>query len=48
MYSFDIFDTLITRDLASPEGIFTIMQRILRGEGTYRQDVITLPPYVLY
>ena len=46
MYSFDIFDTLITRDLASPEGIFTIMQRILRGEGTYRQDVITLPPYV--
>ena len=46
MYSFDIFDTLITRDLASPEGIFAIMQGTLRGEGAHRQGVITLPPYV--
>ena len=29
LYSFDIFDTLVTRRVASPNGIFAIMQSIL-------------------
>lgn len=32
MYSFDIFDTLITRTTASPRGIFAIMQERLQKE----------------
>lgn len=32
MYSFDIFDTLITRKTAVPDGIFAIMQSELRKE----------------
>lgn len=35
VYSFDIFDTLITRATAEPKGIFTIMQVILMGDGRY-------------
>lgn len=32
LYSFDIFDTLITRTTASPQGIFALMQEKLRRE----------------
>lgn len=32
MYSFDIFDTLITRTTAEPEGIFILMQERLSTE----------------
>lgn len=32
MYSFDVFDTLITRITATPEGIFLLMQRYLEKE----------------
>ena len=32
MYSFDIFDTLITRTTATPEGIFALMKHRLREE----------------
>lgn len=35
LYSFDVFDTLITRSTATPEGIFLLMQKYLReGKGT--------------
>ena len=29
LYSFDIYDTLITRKTATPEGIFALMQKQL-------------------
>lgn len=32
MYSFDVFDTLITRCTATPEGVFLLMQRYLEEE----------------
>ena len=32
MYSFDVFDTLITRVTATPEGIFALMQMVLQKE----------------
>lgn len=32
MYSFDVFDTLITRSTATPEGIFLLMQRYLEED----------------
>lgn len=35
MYSFDIFDTLITRRTAAPKGIFMLMQGIMRKTGGY-------------
>lgn len=35
MYSFDIFDTLITRCTASPKGIFMLMQEKIRQTGGY-------------
>ena len=35
LYSFDIFDTLITRTTAYPTGIFTIMQKILQNNPEY-------------
>ena len=35
MYSFDIFDTLITRATAEPKGIFKLMQEIMREKGGY-------------
>lgn len=35
MYSFDIFDTLITRATAEPKGIFMLMQEIMREKGGY-------------
>lgn len=35
MYSFDVFDTLITRSTAAPEGIFLLMQEILQRTGIY-------------
>lgn len=34
MYSFDVFDTLITRRTVSPTGIFSIMETKLRALGT--------------
>lgn len=33
MYSFDIFDTLITRRIANPKGIFMLMQEQIKGGG---------------
>lgn len=32
MYSFDVFDTLITRSTATPEGVFLLMQKYLEKE----------------
>ena len=37
MYSFDIFDTLITRNTASPYGIFLIMQKLLSKNGIKKE-----------
>lgn len=36
LYSFDIFDTLITRRTATPLGIFAIMQKILQEDLKYQ------------
>lgn len=36
LYSFDIFDTLITRTTAYPTGIFSIMQKILQTDNRYQ------------
>lgn len=33
LYSFDVFDTLITRSTATPKGIFAIMQRRMEADG---------------
>ena len=30
LYSFDVFDTLITRNTATPQGIFAVMQQELK------------------
>ena len=35
LYSFDIFDTLITRKTAVPKGIFALMQNILQHDKNY-------------
>ena len=35
MYSFDIFDTLITRCTAEPKGIFVLMQERIQKTGEY-------------
>ena len=35
MYSFDIFDTLITRRTATPEGIFLLMQENMKKGGRF-------------
>lgn len=35
LYSFDIFDTLITRTTATPKGIFALMQKCLSEDGSY-------------
>ena len=35
-YSFDIFDTLITRETANPRGIFSLMQNTLNKSEKYR------------
>ena len=37
LYTFDIFDTLITRKVAVPKGIFDIMQERLRKDERYRE-----------
>ena len=37
VYSFDVFDTLITRTTAEPKGIFTIMEEILRKDALYER-----------
>lgn len=38
LYSFDIFDTLITRKVVRPSGIFVLMQNILEHNNSY-QDI---------
>lgn len=43
MYSFDVFDTLITRTTANPKGIFALMEHQLKKE----QDVNGLEDYVI-
>lgn len=35
MYSFDVFDTLITRSTATPKGIFMLMQAIIQEQKEY-------------
>lgn len=35
MYSFDVFDTLITRMTATPYGIFAIIEQHIKMDGTY-------------
>ena len=35
LYSFDIFDTIITRKVAKPNGIFALMQNIIRSDLKY-------------
>ncbi len=35
LYSFDVFDTLITRNTATPQGIFALMQNTLRRDMRY-------------
>lgn len=42
MYSFDVFDTLITRKTATPKGIFALMQQELQTNAEYA----SFPPYV--
>lgn len=42
IYSFDIFDTLITRKTATPKGIFAIMQRRLLQDSRYA----SIPRYI--
>lgn len=42
LYSFDIFDTLITRTTANPRGIFAIMQEHLLKDGQYS----SIPQYI--
>ncbi len=37
LYSFDIFDTLITRRVAEPKGIFAVMQETLHSDERYRE-----------
>ena len=42
MISFDIFDTLITRTTAKPDGIFAIIQNILYFDAAYED----IPEYI--
>ena len=42
LYSFDIFDTLVTRRTATPQGIFAIIQEILLKDSKY----FNIPLYV--
>ena len=35
LYSFDIFDTLVTRKTCTPVGIFYLMQEILKNNKDY-------------
>lgn len=35
LYSFDIFDTLVTRKTATPKGIFLLMQELLKDNNAY-------------
>lgn len=42
LYSFDVFDTLITRRTPTPLGIFSIMQEILQKDSKY----LGIPLYV--
>lgn len=42
VYSFDVFDTLITRTTATPTGIFAIMQKVIKRNEIYED----LPPLV--
>ena len=44
LYSFDIFDTIITRKVAKPNGIFALMQNVINSNSDYAdlpQDVKT-------
>ena len=36
LYSFDIFDTLITRRVATPAGIFALMNDIIKNDDNYK------------
>ena len=37
LYSFDIFDTLVTRKTATPSGIFLVMQELLKNNPNYSE-----------
>ncbi len=36
LYSFDVFDTLITRKVAKPVGIFVLMQRVINNDEKFK------------
>lgn len=38
LYSFDVFDTLITRNTATPNGIFALMQNLLKSDCCSEMD----------
>lgn len=38
VYSFDVFDTLITRSTAAPEGIFAIMRKLLQEREEFNEN----------
>jgi predicted HAD superfamily hydrolase len=38
LYSFDIFDTLVTRRVGLPRGIFAIMQNSIKSSSTFSED----------
>jgi len=44
MYTFDVFDTLITRTVAEPKGIFALMQEQMNLKQKYKKQV---PEYVI-
>ncbi len=46
LFSFDIFDTLITRRVAEPKGIFMIMQQKLKGKDFYKIPLILKSNFV--
>ncbi len=45
IYSFDVFDTVITRSVGSPEGVFFVMQEKLRGIEKYK-SICNQFPYI--
>ena len=39
LYSFDIFDTLVTRKTATPKGIFALMQKELKDNSDFSKEL---------
>ena len=45
LYTFDVFDTLVTRRVAAPKGIFDIMQERLRTDNRYQEFNFMQPEF---